>query len=577
MVSNIDKLSSLIHFLSTAGFTSESSELSKLAGGALPIPQKVYDVCLKHMRDVVAFGIKKMFEDIPAKLAKVESYIKRTDQYTKLSLKAINDFGVLTDEEKAGPNDAVFSDGKYITIVEQLLHIPYYVDHDYLAEQYEVPPKVWISIAYGIDEGRWALYAGESKIPDSCKETFQHNKQFGELEDDLGWVIKWYEARIANWRSSVENFISDVKAGLKGIESINAPDKVTGSTRIYQTDDNGKGISDVTMIDTPRRFEGRSLVSIPIDLDGYKYFKDGVKYPKVMQLSIELFDKNIKPEKGKEDYRWGYFSQGQIYRLVSKDGTFEDHRDPPLLKVGIPFYHVNIMAGSGGNRIIDWILTSSENAIETLGHEMTHFGQYILGLNAGIEKTNFMTGKFPTNKEKKQYDTYGVLKLNPKQRLAPSGKMEWSLYSPTSRQYFWFGDTKPTDEAIREISWKETDNDGARLEHGSRDVEQKTRLHDELAKFRVIVESSGIRPEQALAAFKVYVGVSRGVSSGAHNKETIDSVLRWRDIKTSYWLGELKANEPKKWKQVVSAMYQELTKDPSWAYLLNQTSDPYLS
>lgn len=566
MVSGINKLSSLINFLSTAGFTSESSDLIKLSGGAIPIPQKMYDDCLKHMKDVVAFGIKKMFEDIPAKLSKVESYIKITDQYTKLSLKAITEFGALTDEEKASPNDAVLSDGKYITIVEQLLSIPYYVDPEYLAETYDIPSKVWISVAYGIDEKRWALYAGESPIPDTCREIFLFNKQHGELEDDLAWVIKWYDARIANWRSPVENFVSDVKAGLKGIESISAPDKVSGSTRIYPTDDNGKSVSESTTIDKARRFEGHSVISIPIDLDGYKLFKDGVKYPKVMLLSIEFFDPaGRSPEKGLTDYRWGYFSHGQKYRLVNQiDGTSEEQKEPPTLKVGIPFYNLNISAGASGNRLIDWILTNRENAVETLGHEMTHLAQYILEINSGVEETkDFRTAKFPRNKEEKQYLDSGILATGPKQRLAPSGKMEWSLYSPKHHSYFWFGETKPTDETIRNITWKGVEGDGTRLEHGSRDVEQKTRLHDEILRFKE--STKDIAPRFHRAAFKKYVGYSgRAAPSGAKGEETINSLL-WRggDIKPSPWLGRLKANEPQKWKQVVLAMYQELSKDPN--------------
>lgn len=559
-------LSSLIHFLSTAGFSSESSELSKLAGGAIPIPQKMYDVCLKHMRDVVAFGVKKMFEDIPAKLAKVESYVKRADQYMALSLKAITKFGALTDEEKAGPNDAVLSDGKYITIVEQLLHIPYYVDPDYLAEQYEVPPKVWISIAYGIDEGRWALYAGESPIPDTCKETFLFNKQNGELEDDLGWVIKWYEARVANWRSPIENFVGDVREGLKGIESIGAPDKVSGSNRIYPNDDNGRRVFESTRIDKSRRFEGHSIALIPVELDGYKYFKDGVKYPKVMQLSIEFFDPaKGEPEKGQSDFRWGYFRRGSPYRLINQeDGTVEDHMEPPTIKIGIPFYNMSIMAGAGGNKIIDWILTSSENAIETLGHEMTHLGQYILELNSGVGETkDFRTAKFPRNKDEKQYLASGILYPKPKKILAPSGKLEWSIYSPKHHNYFWSGDEKPTDEQIREIALKEVNGGGARLEHGSRDVEQKTRLHDEILKFKEIIKNLPQKIHKA--AFKKYIGYHGGASAGGKNKETVDSMLGrsyYRDVPKSYWLEGLRLNEPEKWKQVVLAMHQELSKDP---------------
>lgn len=561
------KLYSLIHLLSTAGFVMESAELTKLAGGAIPIPQKMYDACLKHMRDVTAFGIKKMFEDIPAKLDKVESYIKRTDQYTKLSLKAINDFGALTDEEKAGQNDAVFSDGKYVTVVEQLLSIPYYVDSDYMAENYDIQPKVWISIAYGIDEKRWALYAGESPIPDSCRETFQYNKQHGELEDDFGWVISWYEARIANWRSPIDNLIEDFKAGLKGIESINAIDKTTGSTRIYATDYNGMVISELTTIDKPRRFQGHSIVNIPVDLDDYKYFKDGVKYPKVMQLSVKFFDPTSnKPEKGQSDFRWGYFRHGLPYRLVNQeDGTFEDQMEPPTLMVGVPFYNLSISTGLVGSKIIDWILTNSENAIETLGHEMTHFGQYILELNSGADKTkDFRTAKFPRNKEEKQYLESGILASKPTQRLAPSGKMEWSLYSPKHHNYFWFGDTKPTDEMIRDISWKGIDGDGARLDHGSRDVEQKARLHDEILRFKK--EIKDLPSESHKAAFKKLVGYDGSASAGGKNKETVNSILgrrRWySNIESSYWLTNLKANEPEKWKQVVLAMYQELSKDP---------------
>lgn len=544
-------LSSLIHFLSTAGFSSESSELIKLSGGAIPIPQKMYDVCAEHMRNVTALGLKRMFEDIPEKLAKIESSLRRIDQFYKLAIKDLNDFCDMSDDERSAHQGILIpsDDGKYILIAGLYLSLPYF-DPDGSKAGWGFSPcdPLNLDIIYDKDSKSYSVLSGEKDYSYQLDKAFQ----YGEKEKNCYHVIGWFESQVSNWHEVIDSAVDDIRNGIANLDQIN----VTGNPRLIIdiTDDKGNKITDKTSVDAPRRFTGRAPIElnfgtnlspgdIPVDMTDYKYYKEGIKYPDDAAFVVKFFDpEKDKPQEGKDDLRWGYFRASEM----------------PAISVGVPLRDFSIESMSG-NYSIDSLL---ENSLVTLGHELTHFGQHIISLNSGVKKTDLMTGKFPTNKEKKQYDTHGRLKLKPRQRLSPSGKMEWSLHSPANNQYFWFGDTKPTDEIIRDIVGKNVEGGGIRLEHELRDVEQKTRLYNELAEFKRLIKDAD--PKIHNAAFKKYVGYNENMSAGGKDKETISSVL-WngrRVINPSHWLAHLKTNEPEKWKQVVLAMYQELSKDP---------------
>jgi len=547
------RLSCLISLLSVAGFHNESAQLVKLSGGAIAIPQKIYDDVVKILRAAVTFGLKEMFEDIPAKLKKIELGLKVSDKFNELSMKDISEFVDLTAAEKAKANDRLGGDGKYIIIAGQLMGINKFVDKDYLVDNYRIHKTQYTSVVYCIDDKQYAVYSGELEVPLNPAEAFQHNQQNGILESDGWWVKRWYEEEFYNWRSLVNEFLTDVKSGLNNMEAIAAPDG-SPEFRYNITDDKGMTISDETKINTPRRIIGKLFAWIPVDLDGYKYFKDGIKYPKELNLLVEFFDpEKGKPEAGKDDYRLGYFSQG------SEDVI-------PTIKIGIPAYDINIINVHNKGSIISDVLAHRNDALKTLEHELVHFSQYIIKLNAGAKDKDkdFRTGKFPRNKDEKQYDADGGLVAKPKLMLGPNGKMEWHIYSPKHHNYFWFGDTKPTEKEIRDIKYKNVDAGGGRLEHGSRDIEQKARLINELHYFKDLIEYKN--PELHRATFKKYVGYSGDASpSGGKNEVTINRKLQqdfFDRTEPSHWLTELKTNEPEKWKQVVLAMYQELSKDP---------------
>lgn len=573
MVSNIDKLSSLIHFLSTAGFTSESSELTKLAGGALPIPQKMYDMGAEHIRYTTALGIKKMFEDIPSKLAKVEALFERTMKLGGFFITGLKEFDALSDDQKAGQNS--WSDGGQDYVDLETLYLgSQHIDRDRFEEEYSCSLATEICVSYHSESKQYSFYSQDKFLHLNSEETFKLGIKSTFLEN----ILDWHQSKVDRWSEAITRLINDTKSNLAVIDGLEYPTQLLHPYNQLVVSEVAGGDMSLSPINSARTFRGWSLASIPMDLEGYKNFKPGVKYPKILQLTVEFFDTEKggpKEGSGDDDMRWGYFQRGVSYNVTdSATGETKLEQDAPRIKIGIPQYTLYIQyLGSPGN-LIDRVITAYHDSFATLGHELTHFGQYIIDLNAALPGNNFTkplkTGKLPRGadrwiktKEESQYDRSGILKTKLKLRLSPKGKMEWSIYSPKHHNYFWFGEKKPSGETIREISSKNEDGGGARLGHEFRDVEQKTRLYDELIRFKKKI--ADLPPQAHKAAFKKFVGSGGNVSAGGKSGETVNSILghsRYVEIVPSYWLGELKANEPQKWKQVVLAMYQELSKDP---------------
>lgn len=521
----------------------------KLSGGAIPIPQKIHDECVEFIREAVAHSIGLMFSDIPEKLAVIESILELKRKEFNLSIKDLIRFGDMSDDERSNYSGELDDeranhgdDGKrYISIAELNLSLPHFgTDGGWAMTSESI---INIDIVYEKKDKLFSLYAGESDFYWGLDKAFM----YGEKEKSCEHTAYWLQSRFDNWLTEADSYIAGIRNGVAAMPKMGHFNNWNG---LSITDDRTNAISGKTPIDSKRILTGDAWRAIPVKLDGYKYYKDGVSYPKYIKLIVSFFDpKKNKPEEGKDDFRYGYFD--------SSDSKL------PIISIGIPCQPQEIKDLNESN-----LNDKLANYLNTLGHELTHFAQFIISLNAGKK---VQTGKAKDH----QYDGDGVLTEELKQRTnTETGNMEWSLFLPRLNKTHFFGQRKPSEEYMSFLLYNNEignrphgyDDDGSaylsglRREHEYRDVEQKSRLHDEINTFKQ--QMIGVDPSQASAAFKLYVGFYDDAPSGRENSESISSSIGHKYFPKSEWLDELKFNEREKWKQVVLAMYQELSKDP---------------